>query len=341
MNLPDYNFLPAPLWLITTLHVVTLTLHFAAMNFMVGGVIVILFGKFKDRWNNLTVQRFVKLFPSAMAATVTFGVAPLLFVQLVYPRQVYAASIVSGWFWLMIVVVAIVSYYVLYAGAFCNNGSGSRVDLYLSLALIGFIYISYVYSSVFSLAERPGLYRFLYAKNQAGLVINPDVGSYIFRWLHMLLGAMTVGGFFVGLLGKDNPQAYNIGKRFFLWGMIAAMIFGLTYLLTMGEILLPFMRTPAVWWLVVSIVLSLGSLHFLFRRRFVVSGLLLFVSMIGMVTIRHYVRLFHLEGLYDPASYAIKPQWSVFILFLICFVIAIAAIWYTLKLYFAGRRRPA
>ena len=142
MNLPDYHFLPAPLWLITVLHIVTLTLHFVAMNFMVGGVIVILIGRFKNRWRDRTVQQFVRLFPTAMAATITFGVAPLLFIQLVYPRQIYSASIVSGWFWLMIVAVAVIAYYFLYAAAFSKSNTGSRWNLYPSLAVVGFVYIS-------------------------------------------------------------------------------------------------------------------------------------------------------------------------------------------------------
>ena len=41
MNLPDYHFLPGPLWLITILHLVTLTLHSAAMNFLLGGLAVV------------------------------------------------------------------------------------------------------------------------------------------------------------------------------------------------------------------------------------------------------------------------------------------------------------
>ncbi len=256
MNLPDYNFLSAPLWLVTVLHIVTLTIHFIAMNFVLGGVIMMLFGKFSDRWQHPVVQRFVKLLPIAMAATVTFGVAPLLFVQLVFAKQIYAASIVSGWFWLMIVVAAIIVYYLLYGSAFSASGS-TRVKLYLGIALLGLIYISFVYSSVFSLAERPDLYASLYAGNQSGLVINTDIGSYIFRWLHMLLGAVTVGGFFVGLIGKDNDEAFATGKTFYLWGMAAAMVLGLVYLFTMGEFIVPFMRSAAVWWLMVSIVLSL------------------------------------------------------------------------------------
>ena len=52
MNLPDYQFLSTPLWMIIVLHIVTLTIHFIAMNFLVGGIIVILFSKIEDRWNN-------------------------------------------------------------------------------------------------------------------------------------------------------------------------------------------------------------------------------------------------------------------------------------------------
>ena len=69
MNAPGYNFIPAPLWLISTLHIVTLTLHFVAMNFLFGGLIVLLFGRLDNKWSNPVVQRFIQLFPTAMAAT--------------------------------------------------------------------------------------------------------------------------------------------------------------------------------------------------------------------------------------------------------------------------------
>ena len=74
------------------------------------------------------------------------------------------------------------------------------------------MYVSLVYSSVFSMAERPELQRELYAANQSGLVINPDVGDWIFRWLHMLSGATMVGAWFVWLLGRNDEQVSSAGK---------------------------------------------------------------------------------------------------------------------------------
>lgn len=335
MNLPDYNFFSAPLFVITILHIVTLGLHFIAMNFMLGGVMIISWAKFNNRFGDKTVQKFIKLFPSVMAATITFGVAPLLFLQLVYPRQMYSAAIVSGWFWMLIVVAVIVAYYCFYGVSFSKNNGATRKQLLLSIALLGLLYVSFIYSSIFSMAERPDLVKSLYASHQSGFLINTELSDYIFRWLHMIFGALTVGGFFVGLIGRDNEKAFSIGKSFFMWGMAVAALFGLTYLITLGDSLQPFVKTPGIYSLLVGVVLAALALHFFFKQKFFISSLSVFVSLFSMVTTRHFLRLLRLEGFYDPATIKIIPQWSVFIIFLIFFVLAIALIGYMLRLYFA------
>ncbi|HSH00644.1 MAG TPA: hypothetical protein VLB27_11360, partial [candidate division Zixibacteria bacterium] len=322
--------LPAPLWMITLLHVVTLTLHFAAMNFVVGGIVTILFGKFNDRWNNPTVKRVIKLLPAAMAFTITFGVAPLLFTQLIYHGPVYAASIVGAWFWIMIVAAAIIGYYLLYAASFRGLSSG-RSGIFLSLALLALVYVSFVYSNVFSLSENPDLIKTVYLEDQSGMSLNPDVTSWIFRWFHMLLGAVTVGGFIVGYIGRNDDEGYQAGKMFFLYGMIAASLFGLLYLMTLADQMKAFMRSAAVWWLTASLVLSAGSLHFYFKKRFAAAGAMLLVSLLGMVVIRHEVRLLRLGESFNPARLPVEPQWGAIALFAISFVLAVALLWYMLS----------
>lgn len=339
--MPQTEFLSVPLWLITILHIITLTLHFAAMNFMMGGIIIVLWGKFTDRWNNPIVQLFVKLFPAAMAATITFGVAPLLFVQLVFHRQVYSASIVSGWFWFLVVPVLVIVYYLLYNAALKDKLPTNRKQLYLSLAFAGILFVSYIFSSVFSLAENPNLMLSLYAGNQSGLVLNPELGDYIVRWLHMITGAITVGGFFVGLLGRNDEQAYRVGKTFFLWGMVVASIFGFVYLITLGENILPLMRSPAIWALTVGIILSAGALHFFFKKKFLMSGLMVGVSLLTMVYTRHELRLIRLSEFFNPSDLPVNPQWSVFALFVVCFVIMLGVMWYMIKLFLTPKETTA
>lgn len=338
MSLPDYNFLPAALWVLVGFQIFTLTLHLIAMNFLVGGLIVVLHGKFAERWQNPTVRLFVKLFPVALAATITLGIAPLLFLQVVFPRQIYSAAIVSGWFWLAIVPAAIAGYYLLYSASFSRTSGTRSPRAALLAALLAFIFISLVYSSVFSMAERPELIKQLYQRAQGGLTWNPHFGDYVFRWLHMIFGAVTVGGFFIGLLSRNDAEGFETGKRFFLWGMIAASLVGMAYLLTLGTFLPKFMNTPGIWVLTVGILLSLGSLHFFFKRRFLPASLMVFVSVLAMVATRHYVRLVKLEGLFDPSSMRVFLQWSPLLLFLVCFVIAAALVWYMIRLFFSEAR---
>jgi hypothetical protein len=341
MNLPDYEFLSAPLWLITVLHMLTLTLHFVAMNFLFGGVIITLYAAVRRRWDDPTLKKFVRLFPSAMAATVTLGVAPLLFLQLVYPRQMYAAAIVSGWFWLLIIAVAIVAYYALYRSASTAERTGRISQPALAVALLGLLYISLTYSSVFSMAERPGQIHNLYAQDQSGWTWNPAARDYGLRWLHMMLGAVTVGGFFVGLVGRDRPEAFTLGKQLFVGGMVLATVAGMAYLLSLLPYLEAFMHTPAIWGLMVGVLLSFGSLHFFLNRRFWESGLMLFVSMLTMVYARHTVRLLKLAGRFAPGNWRVAPQWSVFVLFLICFVVMLAVVGYMLQLVSGPKRRAS
>ena len=342
---PDTTALPAPLWLVTTLHIVTLTFHFAAMNFLVGGLVTVLFGQFTDRWNHPTVKRFVALAPSAMAFTITFGVAPLLFTQLVYHGPVYAASIVGAWFWLMIIIAAVIGYYLLYAAALGKERAGSsgkkknRNAMLLSIALLTFVYISFVYSNVFSLSENPELIKSVYTIDQSGLSLNPDTNAWLFRWMHMLLGAVTVGGFFIGVLGRDNEEGFKAGRMFFLYGMIAASIFGILYLMTLGEHMKTFMRSSAIWWLTASIILSAGSLHFYFTKRFIPAGAMLFVSLLGMVVIRHEVRLLRLGDSLNLAQTPENPQWGAIIIFLVCFLLAVGALWYMLAKFLRSSAR--
>jgi hypothetical protein len=336
--MPDYNFLSGPLWLINSLHILTLTLHLIAMNFLVGGIVVLLWGKLANRWEDPTVKQFIRLFPTIMAATVTLGVAPLLFLQLVFHHLAYAAAIVSGWFWMAVIDVAILTYYLFYAAAFSRSpGKGPRAWM-MVLALIGLLYISFEYSAVFSMVERPGQIAEVYAANQSGFLINPHIGEYIFRWLHMIFGALTVGAFIFGIVGRNNEQAFSAAKGFVLLGTVVNALVGFVYLFQLMDLLAPFMRSPGIHALTLGVLASLALVHFYYKKKLMLASILMFVSMICMVTARHYVRLVRLAGDYDPSTMKVDPQWSIMIVFVICFLLAVGTVWYMLRLFMTDRQ---
>lgn len=336
MNLPTHDFLSAPLWLLTVLHVLTLTLHFVAMNFVFGGVAIMVWGKFTDRWENPVVQTFLKAFPTVMAATVTLGVAPLLFAQLVYGRVLYASAVTSAWFFLAIIPAAILAYYAFYGVALFDL-SGARKGKLLVVALTSLFYVSLVYVTVFAMAENPPAMAAAYSGDPTGWVIFPRISEWIFRWAHMFLGALTVGGFFVGWLGRDDEEAFKAGKTFYLWGLIGASLAGLGYIGMLGEHLSPFMKSSGIWVLTVAVILSLGSAHLFFKKKFFLSGTLIFLSLLGMVITRHTLRLVKMKEIFDPATIRIDAQWSLVGLFALCFLVMIGLLVWMTKLF----RTPA
>ncbi len=340
LALPDYDVLPAPLWLVTLLHVLTLTLHFAAMGCLFGGMLALFAARLPGGLENPNARKLVKLFPTLMAATVTLGVAPLLFAQLVYGKVLYSAAIVSGWFWLGVPLAAMLAYACLYAAAFTKRGP-ARVRVWLLLALAGLVFVSVTYSSVFSLAERPEAQKTHYAGDTSGMVWLPDVGAWIFRWLHMLTGALTVGGFFLGVLGRKDEAAWSKGKLLFTLGTGAAFVTGMIYLLTLGDVLAPFMRSAGIYSLTVGILAAVVAVPLYLMRKLVGAGVALGLGVMGMVHARHVVRDVRLEGHFDAKAIGVDPQWAVFALFAVCLVIALGAVAWMLRIFFKADAEQA
>jgi hypothetical protein len=82
----DPNPLPAPFWVLKLLLIVTFFLHILAMNFMFGGGFLALTAKWQSRnraGGNRMFFDVAKKLPCLLPATVTLGIAPLLFVHCV------------------------------------------------------------------------------------------------------------------------------------------------------------------------------------------------------------------------------------------------------------------
>ena len=78
----DPNPLPAPYWVLKLLLIVTFYLHILAMNFMMGGAVLALVGRWRSGNRAFAVRSFFDVgrkLPSLVAATITLGIAPLLF----------------------------------------------------------------------------------------------------------------------------------------------------------------------------------------------------------------------------------------------------------------------
>ena len=122
----------------------TFYLHILAMNVMLGTVIIAFIQHFSSEGGSLPVSRQIsKKLPYAIALTVNFGIAPLLFLQVIYGHFIYVSSILMGVFWLSIMVLLILAYYSAYIYSYSYHAmrAGRMVTsgiTMLSLLAIGF-----------------------------------------------------------------------------------------------------------------------------------------------------------------------------------------------------------
>lgn len=342
---------PGPYWLFTVLHWLTFALHLIAMNILFGGLLILLLAKSSPP-RTVLFDSVTRMFPTAMAATITLGVAPLLFLQVIYGRFFYSASIVSAWNWFLIVPVVLIVYYLLYAVALKEHLSQKTKLILLAIAAAGFVYISYTFTMISDLVEKPELWAGLYRSSPGGASINTSFVETIFRWLHMIAGALAVTGMsftFFALYhprGRENRDLLIFGGRTYMLGVIMAVLLGLIYLFTLDiSIIKALVSSPGLHAIIGAIVLNIIAIYVVYRAigqtrphwKVWTSAILVFAGVFCMVIARHALRLVYLDRQFDPAKLHISPQWSVFMMFVIVFLIGLGVLYWMLRKFFASR----
>ncbi|MBL8809516.1 MAG: hypothetical protein JNM43_05020 [Planctomycetaceae bacterium] len=109
-----------PLAFYLTIYVLTLVVHVVLMAYVLGGSLWLTWaslfpGKEKTPRTMQPVARLLRdWMPFALSGAITAGVAPLLFVQILYQQQFYTANLLLGWRWMVVIPVLIVVFYLLY-----------------------------------------------------------------------------------------------------------------------------------------------------------------------------------------------------------------------------------
>ncbi|MGE0190498.1 MAG: hypothetical protein AB7T63_00515 [Planctomycetota bacterium] len=178
---------PAPLWLVDILHPLTLVLHFVAMNVLVAAAFVLATARAGER----EMQRAAAgLLPPSFSMTVTLGVAPLLFLQLVHGERFYASSIHMAWPWIGVLFVLMGGYYAAYAvGGRLERGREASVAL-RALPFMALLVFSFVLAANVSLSEHPEA---MAALGRPGWNLGLADTNVLLRWSHEIVGAIALG----------------------------------------------------------------------------------------------------------------------------------------------------
>jgi len=223
--------LPAPIWLFKLLHIVTLALHFIAVEMLLGGLLLaVILSLFRSSPHALvTARALARLLTVVMTFVINLAVPPLLFAQVLYGRALYTSSVLIGVYWISIIGILMLTYWLLYQ--FSSKLEAGKSAWWAGLSawlLAGFI--ARLLSTNMTLMLRPEAWHDLYSASAAGAYLPTNDPTLTPRWLLMIAGGLFVGGLWmVYLAGRSTFTAEERKYIAGIGGKVAA-IFGIVYL---------------------------------------------------------------------------------------------------------------
>ncbi|MBI1353136.1 MAG: hypothetical protein GC160_02235 [Acidobacteria bacterium] len=354
--------LPAPVWLFKLLHEVTLTLHFLAVELLIGGLLVGLAWRWlaRSRSDDALAQGSGMLahrLPTVMAYVVNLGIPPLLFTQVLYGRALYTSSVLIGAYWISVIFLLIGSYYGLYLAAARVErkqpwGLTGLASLLLALA------VGFIYTNNMTLMIRPEAWSGMYEATQAGNQLNAGDPTVLPRWFFFLAATLPTAGAGLLLLGLKTDLAPAVGRLLRFWGGAlaagGAAAVGVMAFVVLGA--LPegvregladnavYAGFGYVWWAAVALLIAVGA-----RQAGKASAALplaaggaalaAFVQTLALVMVRDGIRdTTLLRAGFDVWDRQVYTNWSVVGLFLLLFVIAVGLVVWMARVAFSARK---
>lgn len=187
MNAPfPFGFPPATAMYLG-LYLFTLILHVLLMNYVLAGGAVLVAGRVLGRRaaeGPGPTGVLLDWMPFALGAAITAGVAPLLFVQILYKQQFYTANLLLFHRWMAIVPVLIAGFYLLYlaksrAAAAWPGWASTAVRLG---AWLGFAFVAYSWTENHLLGRDHAVWPAFYGSG-AMRYRSPEVVPRLALWL--------------------------------------------------------------------------------------------------------------------------------------------------------------
>ncbi len=351
---PDPIPLPAPVWLFKILNVVTLGLHFVALEILIGGLLIVaILNYFGTRQGaalalNQSASLMARRLPIVMTYVINLGVPPLLFTQVLYGQALYTSSVLIGLWWISVIAILTFAYWLLYKVAEKTEANQSAWHLAIgSWLLIGVI--ARIYSTNFTLMLRPEDWQSLYENSALGTVLPMGDPTTTPRWVMMLTGGFAVAGMWMVWLSTTSKASEAVGGYLNqLGGKIAAVFF----VLQLGAAYWVFLAQPDLvkeqltsqtlyfftgygWIAITALLIALSAVAIVRKPSLLLSwsgavGVLL--SMLTMVIYRDGIRDITLliKG-FDVWERNVVTNWSVVAIFLVLFVVGLGIIGWLLS----------
>uniref|UniRef100_A0A7C4AGD0 Uncharacterized protein n=1 Tax=Fundidesulfovibrio putealis TaxID=270496 RepID=A0A7C4AGD0_9BACT len=331
--IPPADAIPAAPWLFRGLMDLTFWLHLLVMNAMLG---LTLLGFARSLRGGLGLGHQAGLVPTAAALAVNLGVAPLLFVQVLYGQFLYVSIALMGVYWIALVLAVMAGYGLAYRQKYVQHAGQGRGTLLWAAMSALFLFASLVQTHNAVLMVRPDLWAG-YFDNPSGTLTAWSDPTLIPRWLHFVPAAVALGGLSLAMTGRrrtrhQDPHGEELtaeGMRWFSWATLFQACTGLWWLAMLPRpVLAAFMGGDmAATVLLLAGVTGAGMvLAFGFMGRLMPAAVSVVLLVAVMVVLRDVLRVHYLAPHFDTASLPVMQEPSSLAMFLACLAVSVAVV---------------
>ena len=235
------------------LGVLTFALHILFVQLMLGTSIITIFGAFKDdaKWRRLAAA-MLEISKVSVSVAIVIGVAPLLFVQVVYDPHWYTSNVLSAVWVIAFIVILIFAYWAMYAYYFMNSKEKDKTKeprgkiwMLVSLALM--LVVGFIMHSLTSQILHPELWKEWYLQNGVLDYSGSKLHAYnLWRFAFFISMAIPVtGGMLVTyrrfkMVREDADHEYlnwaaSVGKTWIKVGSVISAALYVAWMMTIPE----------------------------------------------------------------------------------------------------------
>jgi hypothetical protein len=341
--IPTPDTIPAPWFFFQFLLILTFFCHLLFMNAMLGSAVIALVREMRTKpADPAPCQDIASKLPYAIAFAVNFGVAPLLFLQVLYGHFIYTSSILMGAYWLSIIGLLILAYYsaYLYKMAIDLPRATRRRSLTTSLALL--LAIAFLFVNNITLMQTPQAWS-AYFQRPDGTILNLVDPTLLSRYLHFVVASVATGGLSLAILAffqqkKGEPDAakrLSAGMKWFTYATVVEIGTGIPFLFSLPKhVHQMFVGGAAMHTglFLAALIAAFCSLYYGAKERVWPTAIAMGATVLFMVLVRDLARQAYLSPYFHPADLLVVPQWSPMFLFVAILVIGIAVVIYMLRL---------
>lgn len=320
--------------------VLTFFVHILVMNVMLGSAIIALVHHLRGRKESEALTRTISVkLPFTVAFAVNFGVAPLLFIQVLYGQFLYSSSVLMAVYWLAVVGLVIAAYASAYVYDFRYASLDGLKTVFIAVTAVCLLIVAFIFTNNMTLMLSPENWA-AHLDNPRGTLLNLHDPTILPRFLHIVASSTALAGLALALLHhrrKKDPQArrwVRHGVHWYAFSTMVQMALGLWFLTALParvSNLLLGGSLPHTLIFATGAVLGIFSISNALRYNVGTTAILSLTTISFMIYLRDMVRDAYLAPHFQVEKHVVTGEYLPLILFILTLLAGLAIIAWMLR----------